>query len=261
MFARTSRIQVVLAAAMVAALGLAPSWASAQTKLFRAGAVDISPRQFPVEVSGGFLAARAGRVNDPLHARCLVLSEGKTTLAIVVVDSLFMARELLDEAKSQAAKSTGIPTDHMLISAVHTHSAPSVVGALGTGVEESYVPVLRRGVVESIEKAFKNLAPAKVGWTVAIDNEHTNCRRWIRRPDRIGMDPFGGQTVRANMHPGYMNPDCVGPAGPKDPGLSLLSVQSPDGRSPCWPTIRCTTSARPRSRPTTLATSARGSPG
>ena len=43
-------------------------------------------------------------------------------------------------------------------------------------------------------------------------------------------DPFGVRTVRANMHPGYQNPDAVGPAGPVDPGLSVLSVQTLDGR-------------------------------
>jgi hypothetical protein len=32
------------------------------------------------------------------------------------------------------------------------------------------------------------------------------------------------------MHPGYQNPDAIGPSGPVDPGLSILSVQSPEGR-------------------------------
>jgi hypothetical protein len=32
------------------------------------------------------------------------------------------------------------------------------------------------------------------------------------------------------MHPGYQNPDFVGPAGPVDPGLTVLAFQSPEGR-------------------------------
>ena len=43
-------------------------------------------------------------------------------------------------------------------------------------------------------------------------------------------DPFGNRTVRANMHPGHQNPDAIGPSGPVDPDLSLLSIQSADGR-------------------------------
>jgi hypothetical protein len=200
--------------------------------VFRAGAasVDISPQQFPVTVSGGFLPRYANRVLDPLHARALVLDDGRVKLAIVVVDTLLMSRELIDGAKQRAAKSTGIPADRMLVCATHTHSAPSVVGALGTGVDPPYTKLLAGRIVEAIERAAKNLAPAKIGWAVADAPEQTNCRRWIKRPDRIGEDPFGQRTVRAMMHPGYQNPDYIGPAGPKDPGLTVLAVQSPDGR-------------------------------
>ncbi|GEM_PF-6461340 len=37
-------------------------------------------------------------------------------------------------------------------------------------------------------------------------------------------------TVRAHMHPGYQNPDFVGPAGPVDTGLTVLAFQTPTGR-------------------------------
>ena len=43
-------------------------------------------------------------------------------------------------------------------------------------------------------------------------------------------DPFGQRTVRANMHPGYQNPDAIAPSGPVDPALTLLSIQSRQGR-------------------------------
>ncbi|HUT93800.1 MAG TPA: LamG-like jellyroll fold domain-containing protein [Thermoguttaceae bacterium] len=201
-------------------------------KVFRAGAscVDITPKQLPAVVSGGFLERTAGEVKDPLHARALVLDDGATRLAICVVDTLLMPRDLVDKAKGIAEEATGIPTDRMLVAATHTHCAPSVVGALGTGVDENYTSLLPGWIAQAIRLAAKNLAPARVGWNVASAPDHTNCRRWILRPDRVGMDPFGGRTVRAMMHPGYQNPDYVGPAGPDDPGLSVLSVQSPAGR-------------------------------
>ncbi len=118
----------------------------------------------------------------------------------------------------------------MLVSATHTHSAPSVMGALGTSADGPYPKLLSAGIVEAIEQAAKNLAPAKIGWAVVDAPRQTNCRRWIKRPDRIGDDPFGSPTVRAMMHPGYQNPDYIGPAGPKDPGLAVLAVQSSSGR-------------------------------
>jgi len=203
-----------------------------QPRVFRAGAcaVDVMPKKWPVLVSGGFLERKAGRPAGTLHARCLVLDDGTTRVAFAIVDTLMMTREFCDDAKALASKATGIPASHILISAVHTHSAPSVMGALGTGVQDDYVPVLRDGIVRGIEQAAKNLAPARVGWTVADAHQYTNCRRWVLRPDRIGADPFGQRNVRAMMHPGYQSPNHVGPAGPIDPDLALLAVQSPDGR-------------------------------
>jgi hypothetical protein len=201
-------------------------------QVLRAGAaaVDVSPAKLPVLVNGGFLEAQADRVNDPLFARCLALDDGSNRLAIVVVDSCMMPRELIDRAKQLARDRTGLPTDRLLVSATHTHSAPAAMGALGSRADPDYVELLPGRIAEAVAQAVRTLAPARVGWAVADDFQHTHCRRWIYRPDKVRTDPFGGQTVRANMHPGYQNPDTVGPAGPVDPGLSVLAVQTADNR-------------------------------
>jgi hypothetical protein len=209
-----------------------PATVGTQATVFRAGAaaIDISPEHFPVIVNGGFLAARATKVNDPIRAKCLVLDDGTTRLAIAVVDSCMMPRKLLDRAKAIALRRTGIPVERILISATHTHSAPSVMGALGTPPDEGYAATLPGRIAAAIERAAANLEPARVGWGAVDDSEHTFCRRWIRRPDRMIADPFGRRTVRANMHPGYQNPDAIAPSGPVDPALTVLSVQSRSGR-------------------------------
>lgn len=198
----------------------------------RAGAhaIDVSPRTFPVLVNGGFLQNSATQVNDPLFAKCLVLDDGTTHLAIVIVDSCMMPRELLDRAKEMAHEKTGIATDRMLIAATHTHSAPSAMGTLGCPADPAYVALLPGRIAEAITRAAANLAPARLGWGTIDDDQHTFCRRWIRRPDRMLDDPFGNRTVRANMHPGHVNPDAIAPSGPVDPALTVLSVQSAEGR-------------------------------
>jgi hypothetical protein len=205
---------------------------SAPARLLRAGAcaVDITPARFPVLVNGGFLQNQATQIKDPIRAKCLVLDDGTTRLAIVVVDTCMMPRELIDRAKSLAREKTGISSDRMLISATHTHSAPAAMGALGCPADENYVRILPGLIAESIERAVRNLEPARIGWGAIDDHEHTFCRRWIRRPDKMLDDPFGKRTVRANMHPGYQNPDAIGPSGPVDPEMIVLSVQSRSGR-------------------------------
>ena len=215
-----------------------PSGASAadvspsSERAFRAGAyaIDVSPVTLPAIVNGYTFERTVNVVHDPLHVRCLVLDDGSTRVAIVVVDICVMPRDLIDRAKQLAHELTDIPTDRMLISATHTHSAPSVLPALGSGVDPHYVEYLPGRIAEGIRLAAENLAPAQIGWAVVNSPEHTHSRRWIMRPDRIGTDPFGLRRERAKMCPAYQDPAAVGPAGPVDADLSLVSVQSCDGR-------------------------------
>lgn len=126
-----------------------------------------------------------------------------------------LPREMLDEVKRLASAATGIREDHMLIAANHTHAAPSAMGALGSQCDETYAAFLLLASSNASARHMRNLVPAEVGWGSIPDSEDTNCRVWIRRPDRIGGDPFGEPTVRAMMHPGYQNPDYMGTASPK----------------------------------------------
>ncbi len=199
-----------------------------------AAAIDVSPTELPVIVNGGFLERLSDRVSDPLFARCLVLSDGRESLAITVVDSCMMPGDVCNRIKALAAEETGIPRDRMLIAATHTHSAPSVMNyCLGTRRDVRYTESLIPRVAEAITVAHQRLAAAEAGWTVVAAPRHTHCRRWIRRPDRLDVDPFGERTVAAMMHPGHQNPDFLGPAGPVDSDLSLLSVRTVDGVPIC----------------------------
>lgn len=167
---------------------------------------------------------------DYLHARCLVLDSRDERVAIVIVDSLALPRDLLDEIKIVIKSNTGIPPDHVLISATHTHSAPAAMNALGTIPDPRYRKLLLERIPQGVSRALRNLAPARIGWTVIQDTERTHTRRWIRRPDATDFDPFGDPTVRANMDPGFLNPAAISPSGPSDPDISIVSVQSREGR-------------------------------
>lgn len=199
---------------------------------FRAGAVaiDITPDEFPRIIAGYFLEQQASQVSSRLYARGFVLSDGTTKIAMVVVDTCMMTQQLIEQAKELAAQQCDIPVDHMMVSATHTHSAPAAMGCLGTRVDEQYATWLPGKIAEAIVAADANLQPAQIGWAAIDDWEHTHNRRWIRRPENLIVDPFGNATGRAHMHPGYQSADVIGPSGPVDPGLTVLSLQTPDGR-------------------------------
>ncbi|MCB1100092.1 MAG: HEAT repeat domain-containing protein [Verrucomicrobiae bacterium] len=196
-----------------------------------AAKVDISPVSLPAIQNGGFLEALIQRNADPLHARAMVFDDGADKIAIVVVDSCMIPRNLCDEAKALAHEQTGIAIDRMLISATHTHAAPSVMDyCLGSRKDPAYTKFLPGKIAEAIVAAHAKRVPARIGFAVADASEFTKNRRWIRRSDKMVDDPFGERTVQAMMHPGYQNPDFVGPSGPVDPELSLLNIQTLDGK-------------------------------
>lgn len=193
---------------------------------------DVTPPFESLLINGGFLERRRGKMAPgELKARCIVLHRGEVSIAIAVVDSCMIPHDVCDQAKELASKATGIPPERILITATHTHSAPSTMDyCLGTMADPAYTKFLPAKIAEGIARAHKNLEPAKVGWKQMNATGLTNCRRWITRPDQMLTDPFGEKSVRAMMHPGYQNPNYVGPSGPADDELSLLSVQALDGR-------------------------------
>jgi hypothetical protein len=200
---------------------------------FKAGCsvIDVSPRVLPAIRNGGFLEESLNRVDDPLHARCLVLSDGAVTLAIAIVDSCMVPRDVCDKIKQRVERDTHIAADRILIAATHTHSAPSLMDyCLGSRQDAAYADFFIPQVAAGIAQAHAALEPAQAGWAVASAPQHTYSRRWLHRADKTSVDPFGEQTVRAMMHPGYMNPDYVGPSGPVDPRLTLLVIRSLGGR-------------------------------
>ncbi|MBI2805458.1 MAG: hypothetical protein HYX68_10820 [Planctomycetes bacterium] len=206
---------------------------NAQPKKFRAGAhaQDITPTKFPISVNGGMADRQATKVNDRLHARCLVLDDGATRLALVVCDSCMIPREVTDPAKQLASKATGIPPERILISATHTHTAPTVAGVFQSEPDLAYRDFLAAKIAEGITKANSRLAPARIGWGVGADPTQVFNRRWKTKPGSLLLkDPFGKETDKVRMNPGYLHPDLIEPAGPVDPDISILSVQSPQGK-------------------------------
>src|SRR5438046_1490487 len=129
-----------------------PGAAARQKKAFRAGAYaqNINPKKYPVSVNGGMSDRQAKGAIDPLHARCLVLDDGKTKLAICVIDACMVPREITDQAKRLVQKATGIPPSHVLISATHTHTAPTLAGVFQSEPNEAYVKLLPGLIAQGI---------------------------------------------------------------------------------------------------------------
>lgn len=200
---------------------------------FRAGAAtsNITP-DMGVVLDGTIMKIGPARhVHDELHARCLVLDDGKTKIAFAVCDVTMMDRSIVIEAKRLITEATQIPAQNVLISATHTHSAPRAI-PIGLGAaNDAYHQFLARRIADGIRRANNNLTSAKIAWGSTNRPEFVFNRRWFVKTDSKRANPFGrvGETVQF----GPAKAEAVKPSGPVDPELFVLSVQHADGRPLC----------------------------
>lgn len=201
--------------------------ASPAKPAFRAGAATSNITPFlGGNIVGNFTQWPADYVHDELHARCLVLDDGETRLALVVCDLLGVSRGLSLEARKLIHKNSGIPPEQVLISAVHTHSA---CDARGQAPLNEYNRFVARRIADGVQCAAGTLRPALAAFVTAEVPEHVFNRRWVMKPGTAPPNPFGG-VDRVKMNPTPGSPDLVEPAGPTDPIVSILALREPNGR-------------------------------
>jgi neutral ceramidase len=198
----------------------------------RAGAAvsNITP-ELGLPIVGGFSPTPGTYVHDDLHARCLVLDNGETKVALVVCDLLGMHRNVSREARRLIQESTGIPPAMVLISATHTHSACSALGQNRFADPEEldpYQKFVARRIADGVRNAIVTLRPAELGIGTVEIPEHVFNRRWFMKPGKMQANPFGEfDQVKMNPPAGTANLDK--PAGPTDPIVSVLSLREPGG--------------------------------
>ena len=69
-------------------------------------------------------------VHDPLHAKAIVLQQGREQLALVSCDLVGVQLSDTASARAQASERTGIPVSNIVICATHSHTGPLYEGAL-----------------------------------------------------------------------------------------------------------------------------------
>jgi hypothetical protein len=150
----------------------------------KAGAarIDITP---PIGYPMWGYAARKDApsvgVREPLMARAVVLTIGKTKLAIVSLDlGRAPPRQSVQNIRKQLKDATGIETIFLVAS--HTHHGPVLELDDWPSKEKPYVRTLEEKIVKAITEAHDALQPARLG--IQSSEAPFNRNRHSRRPDR-----------------------------------------------------------------------------
>ncbi|WP_437201287.1 neutral/alkaline non-lysosomal ceramidase N-terminal domain-containing protein [Planctomicrobium sp. SH664] len=242
MHVQTQRFDSSALRCLAAVVAIAVAWGSGQAThaedklLFRAGAAtsNITPA-LGKPLAGTFYPGPSTHIHDELHARCIVLDDGKTQLALVVCDLVGLPTAVCREAQRSIEKTCGIPASNVLISATHTHSANSALGSekerafydLDFPLDE-YQQFVAKRIADGVQRAKNLLRPAEFAFGTVSIPEHVHNRRWFVKPEAMPANPFGAKDLVKSL-PTAGSPDNVKPAGPTDPEVSFLSFRQPDG--------------------------------
>lgn len=183
-------------------------------------------------IVGDFVPTPSKHVHDELHARCLVLDDGQTRLALVVCDLLGIHRVVSDEARRLIQERLGLAPSHVLICATHTHSASSALAGdrhQPAPKPDEYQRFVATRIADAVQNAINTLRPAQLAFATAQAPEYVSNRRWFLKEGAMPPNPFGG-IDKAKMNPPAGSPDILEPAGPTDPTISILALREPDGK-------------------------------
>lgn len=139
-------------------------------------------------------------IHDDLTATAIAVSDGDTSAALVTLTVCSIPAPVCERAAKMIEEATGIR--HLILSATHTHSGPSLTSTPGWGeADTDYIDnVFLPGLVSAVTDAAKAMEEAKIG--IGEINTRTGInRRQIKENGTIalGRNPMGPYDPRMRV--------------------------------------------------------------
>lgn len=147
----------------------------------------------------GFPASDGGTrtavgILSPLYMNCVAITdEAGNTVLLYSFDNKNAYYSAMNTIRSAVSEATGVPVENILISATHTHSAP-------TTKNETYLEVCRKGAVQAATDALADRAPATMECASTTVEGMSFVRHYVTNLGNVVGDNFtpsgAGQPVR-----------------------------------------------------------------
>ena len=199
---------------LLSAVAAPPSAAAAELRV-GAAAVALEADDSMV-IAGGIGPAKARGREGELRVTAVVLekgTEGKS--AIVSCDVLFVAQDFVDRALARVEQSTGLPPAAVMVTATHTHHAPSTTAIHGYDRDGTFTRRLEDAIVKAVAQAHARLEGGEARLLFHLGEEKTvgTNSRLLLKDGSIYWTGGGLDEV-------------VRPTGPFDPQLPVLAFRS-----------------------------------
>lgn len=144
-------------------------------------------------------------VHDPLLSSALYLANAQQGVLLIANDIIFVPTDVVRRARESISAATGLPGEHILISATHTHSGPKVTES-PWGQSDPDVPPVDAAFIDRMTTAITEAGIAAVQAAV---------------PAQIGFGLADATGIGTNRHD---------PHGPADLTVPVVAARTRDGR-------------------------------
>jgi hypothetical protein len=166
-----------------------------------------------VWLAGYGFGRKATGVHDPLMARAVVLSDGRSKIALVSVDLVGLQYDAVREIRSRLEGFR-----HVTVASTHNHEGPDVIGIWGPtpfqrGVNQVYLQHVIEQVAAAIKEADANVLPVSASFGTAEDETLLDDTRKPEAKDGVlrvlkftgERSRVAGLVVQWNSHPEAMS--------------------------------------------------------
>lgn len=171
-----------------------------------------------LSIPGYFEDRRSVGIKDELYVKALVLDDGNTVVAIIVIDAVAIHQQDVIAIRERVRSQTGILWENIMVSATHIHTGPPVASTFKCIRDEEYVSILIKKSADAAVIAFKKMKPVKIGFNVGREESISFNRRFFMKDG----------SVRTN--PGVNNPLIDKPTGPIDPDVCVMRIDDEQGK-------------------------------
>ncbi|MCA9039121.1 MAG: hypothetical protein KDA65_02105 [Planctomycetaceae bacterium] len=153
-----------------------------------AATIDITPPE-GYRMSGYFYERLNEGTKDPLQAKALYFGQGETEAILIACDLIGMELQVTQTARRRISEQTGIPVQHIAISATHSHTGPLYFGALRNRFHEVAVQEKGEDTAEKVDyPAFLVKQLVDVSWKAVENRENSTLRAGYGHEDRVNFN-------------------------------------------------------------------------
>lgn len=188
--------------------------------------INITP-PLGIPLAGYYHERGSSGVHDDLFARAIVMEKDNVKTAMVSLDLISTRRPFVLKAREIIESKTGIPGQHVMISATHAHTGPiladaskrtQVKGDIGKLVQ-NYTEALTHKIADAVIIADTNKVPALASAAIGIEDSIAFNRRFHMKDGSVGWNP------------GKLNPNIIKAAGPIDPEIPFVFFSTQDQKA------------------------------